>query len=102
MVDVNVCRRFIRGPPRCPEKLLPPKKAPPVRSLEAQLWDAANGMCGSVPPSDYMHVALELVFLCGEKDFEGNKLSAVLIGAGLPITRQTGRSTRCRDHAAGM
>lgn len=38
-------------------------KEPVVRSLEAQLWDAANGMRGSVPPSDYMHVALGLVFL---------------------------------------
>jgi type I restriction enzyme M protein len=38
-------------------------KEPVARSLEAQLWDAANGMRGSVPPSDYMHVALGLVFL---------------------------------------
>ena len=33
------------------------------KSLEAQLWDAANKMRGSVPPSDYMHVSLGLVFL---------------------------------------
>ena len=44
-------------------KAAAPKKAPPIRSLEAQLWEAANGMRGSVPPSDYMHVALGLVFL---------------------------------------
>lgn len=33
------------------------------KSLEAQLWDAANKMRGSVTPSDYMHVSLGLVFL---------------------------------------
>jgi type I restriction enzyme M protein len=34
-----------------------------ARSLEAQLWDAANRMRGAVPPTDYMHVCLGLVFL---------------------------------------
>lgn len=33
------------------------------RTLEAQLWDAANKMRGSVPPTDYMHVCLGMVFL---------------------------------------
>jgi type I restriction enzyme M protein len=47
-------------PPRSKNKAA---KEPVARSLEAQLWDAANGMRGSVPPSDYMHVALGLVFL---------------------------------------
>ena len=47
-------------PPRSKDK---PAKEAPTRSLEAQLWDAANGMRGAVPPSDYMHVALGLVFL---------------------------------------
>ena len=37
--------------------------APPAKSLEVQLWDAANKMRGSVPPADYMHVCLGLVFL---------------------------------------
>lgn len=35
----------------------------PVKTLEAQLWDAANKMRGAVPPTDYMHVCLGLVFL---------------------------------------
>jgi type I restriction enzyme M protein len=35
----------------------------PGKSLEAQLWDAANKMRGAVPPTDYMHVCLGLVFL---------------------------------------
>lgn len=47
-------------PPRSQNKTA---KEPAPRSLEAQLWDAANSMRGSVPPSDYMHVALGLVFL---------------------------------------
>jgi type I restriction enzyme M protein len=47
-------------PPRSKDK---PAKEAPARSLEAQLWDAANGMRGAVSPSDYMHVALGLVFL---------------------------------------
>lgn len=33
------------------------------KSFEAQLWEGANGMRGSVPPTDYMHVSLGLVFL---------------------------------------
>jgi type I restriction enzyme M protein len=37
--------------------------APAARSLETQLWDAANKMRGAVPPTDYMHVCLGLVFL---------------------------------------
>lgn len=44
-----------------------PKKAKseskPLPALETQLWTAANKMRGSVPPSDYQHVALGLVFL---------------------------------------
>ena len=45
-----------------------PKKSPAsnhnaARSLETQLWDAANKMRGAVPPTDYMHVCLGLVFL---------------------------------------
>jgi type I restriction enzyme M protein len=39
-----------------------PKPEQP-RSLETQLWDAANKMRGAVPPTDYMHVCLGLVFL---------------------------------------
>jgi len=42
------------------------KKAAEVasaKSLEAQLWEAADKMRGAVPPSDYMHVSLGLVFL---------------------------------------
>lgn len=36
---------------------------PPPKTLEAQLWDAANKMRGAVSPTDYMHVCLGLVFL---------------------------------------
>jgi type I restriction enzyme M protein len=42
------------------------KKAAEVasaKSLAAQLWEAADKMRGAVPPSDYMHVSLGLVFL---------------------------------------
>jgi len=39
------------------------KSAAPVKTLEVQLWDAANKMRGAVPPTDYMHVCLGLVFL---------------------------------------
>ncbi|MEX1117870.1 MAG: type I restriction-modification system subunit M N-terminal domain-containing protein [Terrimicrobiaceae bacterium] len=35
----------------------------PEKTLEVQLWDAANKMRGAVPPTDYMHVCLGLVFL---------------------------------------
>lgn len=35
----------------------------PAKTLEVQLWDAANKMRGAVPPTDYMHVCLGLVFL---------------------------------------
>jgi hypothetical protein len=38
-------------------------KEPVARSLEAQLWDAANGMRSSVPPSDYMQNAQARLFL---------------------------------------
>jgi type I restriction-modification system DNA methylase subunit len=37
--------------------------AAPAKSLEAQLWDAADKMRGAVPPTDYMHVCLGMVFL---------------------------------------
>ena len=37
------------------------KNAP--KTLEAQLWAAADKMRGAVPPTDYMHVCLGLVFL---------------------------------------
>ena len=37
--------------------------AAPARTLEAQLWEAADKMRGAVPPTDYMHVCLGLVFL---------------------------------------
>ena len=43
-----------------------PRKAAapaPTRTLEAQLWAAADQMRGAVPPTDYMHVSLGLVFL---------------------------------------
>ena len=41
-----------------------PKKVEAVpKTLEAQLWEAADQMRGSVPPTDYMHVSLGLVFL---------------------------------------
>jgi hypothetical protein len=33
------------------------------KTLEAQLWDAADKMRGAVPPTDYQHVCLGLVFL---------------------------------------
>ena len=39
------------------------KAAAPAKTLEAQLWDAADKMRGAVPPTDYMHVCLGLVFL---------------------------------------
>ena len=39
------------------------KDAAPGKSLEVQLWDAADKMRGAVPPTDYMHVCLGLVFL---------------------------------------
>lgn len=32
---------------------------PPMKTIEARLWDAANMMRDVVPPADYMHV-----FLC--------------------------------------
>ena len=35
----------------------------PAKTLEVQLWDAADKMRGAVPPTDYMHVCLGLVFL---------------------------------------
>jgi len=38
------------------------KKTAP-KSLEVQLWDAANKMRGAVPPTDYQHVCLGMVFL---------------------------------------
>ena len=43
-----------------------PRKAEapaPTKTLEAQLWAAADQMRGAVPPTDYMHVSLGLVFL---------------------------------------
>ena len=43
-----------------------PRKAEapaPTKTLEAQLWVAADQMLGAVPPTDYMHVSLGLVFL---------------------------------------
>ena len=43
-----------------------PRKAAasaPTKTLEAQLWAAADQMRGAVPPTDYMHVSLGLVFL---------------------------------------
>jgi type I restriction enzyme M protein len=33
------------------------------KTLEAQLWDAADKMRGAVPPTNYQHVCLGLVFL---------------------------------------
>ncbi len=51
----------------CEIEIMPAKKksvsSAPVKTLEAQLWDAANKMRGAVPPTDYMHVCLGLVFL---------------------------------------
>ena len=35
----------------------------PAKTLEVQLWDAADKMRGAVPQTDYMHVCLGLVFL---------------------------------------
>ena len=35
----------------------------PAKTLEVQLWEAADKMRGAVPPTDYMHVCLGLVFL---------------------------------------
>ena len=41
-----------------------PSKAPAApKTLEVQLWDAANKMRGAIPPTDYMHVCLGMVFL---------------------------------------
>lgn len=34
-----------------------------AKTLEVQLWEAADKMRGAVPPTDYMHVCLGLVFL---------------------------------------
>ena len=45
-----------------PRKKAAAKKAAP-KTLEAQLWDAANKMRGAVPPTDYQHVCLGMVFL---------------------------------------
>jgi type I restriction enzyme M protein len=46
---------------------MPAKKkaatAAPAKTLEVQLWEAADKMRGAVPPTDYMHVCLGLVFL---------------------------------------
>jgi type I restriction enzyme M protein len=44
-----------------PRKKTSPTAAP--KTLEVQLWDAANKMRGAVPPTDYMHVCLGMVFL---------------------------------------
>jgi type I restriction enzyme M protein len=46
-----------------PSKPKKAKEEDSPKSLETQLWDAADKMRGSVPPSDYMHVSLGLVFL---------------------------------------
>jgi hypothetical protein len=43
-------------------KTAAPAPAAP-KALEAQLWSAADKMRGAVPPADYMHVCLGLVFL---------------------------------------
>ena len=61
----------IRGPearwsPVCSPPMARPRKAEasaPTKTLEAQLWAAADQMRGAVPPTDYMHVSLGLVFL---------------------------------------
>ncbi len=37
--------------------------AAPAKTLEVKLWDAANKMRGAVPPTEYMHVCLGMVFL---------------------------------------
>lgn len=54
-------------PAELPSPTMPAKKkanAPAAaKTLEAQLWDAADKMRGAVPPTDYMHVCLGLVFL---------------------------------------
>jgi type I restriction enzyme M protein len=47
---------------------MPPRKkttsaAAPAKTLEVQLWDAADKMRGAVPPTDYQHVCLGMVFL---------------------------------------
>jgi type I restriction enzyme M protein len=40
-----------------------PRTAPPARSLEQTLWDAADKMRGNLEAAEYKHVALGLVFL---------------------------------------
>ena len=50
-------------PTRGRKKAAAPPAAAAGKTLEAQLWDAANKMRGAVPPTDYMHVCLGLVFL---------------------------------------
>jgi hypothetical protein len=52
--------------PSHPCQCLPRKKTAataPTETLEVQLWDAANKIRGAVPPTDYMHVCLGMVFL---------------------------------------
>jgi type I restriction enzyme M protein len=46
-----------------PAKKKAKETAAQVKTLEAQLWDAADKMRGAVPPTDYMHVCLGMVFL---------------------------------------
>jgi type I restriction-modification system DNA methylase subunit len=44
-----------------PAKKKAKETAAQVKTLEAQLWDAADKMRGAVPPTDYMHVCLGMV-----------------------------------------
>lgn len=43
------------------KKVAASKKA--ERSIEAQLWDAANKLRGNIEASEYKHVVLSLIFL---------------------------------------
>ena len=39
------------------------KKATVEKSIEAQLWDAANKLRGNIEAPEYKHVVLSLIFL---------------------------------------
>jgi type I restriction enzyme M protein len=63
MLRVKNTRNSSLSPLQMPAKKKAKETAAQVKTLEAQLWDAADKMRGAVPPTDYMHVCLGMVFL---------------------------------------
>ena len=59
------------------------KKKPtkPTKSMEEQLWDAANKLRGTVESSEYKHVVLGLIFLKFASDkFEARRQELIAEG----------------------